>query len=184
MAAPNPLDGMLPIRRILLSGDVQPFVVDIDFDGDTFAIEIVDGVLRVVGLPATSLAAEGFYASTPEPIGTAAVGDSVLAAPGNHSHALGPSEQVIHTVNGPLVANKVNILTGACSAMTVPAASTWAGGRLIVKKRALATVVTLTRSGSDLINNGTTWTMTPAEGYVAMRADISLAVIDAFGTNG
>lgn len=66
---------------------------------------------------------------------------------------------VVHTVNGTLVAGKINYLTAACTAMTLPALSAPAGyTQSTVAINETGVTVTLTRAGADTITGGTSST--------------------------
>jgi hypothetical protein len=63
----NPLDELLPIRKILVDGSEVEFVRDIDFASSSFTLAIVDGVI-VVTLPAAArftATTAGFFGATP-----------------------------------------------------------------------------------------------------------------------
>lgn len=88
---------------------------------------------------------------------------------------------VVHAANGTLVPNALNILTGAVTAMTLPAASTWAGQCVMVKKRNVAADVVVSRSDADTIDGATSYTVAGAYATASFVADASAAaVIDAF----
>lgn len=80
--------------------------------------------------------------------------------------------QVVHTVSGSLSWGVANILTGSASAMSIPLVSAGPGRWLEVINTMVDTTAILTRSGSDIVVNGTTGTTynLPAGAAVVIRA--------------
>jgi len=77
--------------------------------------------------------------------------------------------QTVHTADGALVNGRINILTVAADAMTLPDATTNAGRAVVVINDMAATAATITRSGSDTIAGGssaTTYIIQPGVGGV------------------
>ncbi len=70
----------------------------------------------------------------------------------------GLSEQTVHTADGALVFGRANILTSVADGMTIPAVATYPGQRMLVINAMAATTAVLTRSGSDVVVNGTSAT--------------------------
>ena len=66
------------------------------------------------------------------------------------------SQQKIHTADGTLIVNGLNILTSVADGMTIPLAASYPGQGIIVLNDMAATNATLTTSGSDTIAGGTT----------------------------
>jgi hypothetical protein len=64
--------------------------------------------------------------------------------------------QTVHTADGALVIERINICTSAADGMTLPDATTNAGKSVIVINDMAATNVTITRAGSDTISGGST----------------------------
>lgn len=82
----NFLDDLLPIRRILVDGEEKPFVVDLDFNSESFSVEIDEesGVLSldvIAGSPSDA---------TPAAVAAAgSAGVSEALSRGDHAHAHG-----------------------------------------------------------------------------------------------
>ena len=70
--------------------------------------------------------------------------------------ALETPSQTVHTADGALVINEINICTSAADGMTLPDAATNAGKSVIVINDMAATDVTVTSAGSDTISGGST----------------------------
>lgn len=70
----------------------------------------------------------------------------------------GGVSQTVHTADGALVIGRINVLTSAADAMTLPDATTNAGRSLVVINDMATTDATVTRSGSDTISGGSTST--------------------------
>ena len=66
--------------------------------------------------------------------------------------------QTVHTADGALVIERINICTSVADGMTLPDAATYAGKSLVVINDMAATDVTVTRAGSDTISGGTSST--------------------------
>jgi hypothetical protein len=66
--------------------------------------------------------------------------------------------QTVHTDDGALTFSRVNILTSVADGMTIPAVAANAGKRMLVINAMAATTAVLTRSGADVVVNGTSAT--------------------------
>ncbi len=70
-----------------------------------------------------------------------------------------------------LVADTINLLTSTTSAATLPAASTWSGFTITVKKVNIAGDIVVSRTGADTIDGATTYTITGAYGTASFASD-------------
>ena len=103
---------------------------------------------------------------------------TLLATHTTQIAALEEPAQTVHTADGALVFGRVNILTSAADGMTIPDVATNAGEYMVVVNAMASTTAVLTRSGSDVVVNGTS-----ATAYSLMPGESCRITAAATGTN-
>lgn len=162
----DPLAEFAPIRKILVDGVEQPFVVDVEFDGDNFDVEVVEEVLYVSAKLATNDNAGALTAADFTSL------QDLIAGKGAQVHHV--------TDDVELVPNAINTLTGSIADVTLPAASTWRGQSIVVKKRGIAGAVTVTAAGADEIDGDPTLDIEGDWTVQSFTASTVGAIVDAY----
>jgi hypothetical protein len=115
-----------------------------------------------------------------------ALSSSYLLLSASVDNLIAPT-QTIHTADAALVFGRANILTSVADGMTIPDVATNAGEYMEVVNAMAATTAVLTRSGADVVVNGTSATaynLPPGETVILRAAATGTNVYIEHGGSG